>query len=57
MIFKFKRLLAILVETITGRRCERCKHYSGGACAHPSDKMYKACGERIYPCGFEKWED
>lgn len=52
----FKKLLAILVEIVTGRRCERCKHNCAGVCVHPSDEMYKRCGESIYPCGFEKRE-
>ena len=52
----FKKLLAILVEIVTGRRCERCKYNADGMCVHPSDKVYTECGRSIYPCGFEKRE-
>lgn len=52
----FKKLLATLVEIVTGRRCDRCRHNADGLCVHPSDKMYKECGRRIYPVGFEKRE-
>ena len=44
-IFNF---LQIIVETITGRKCGKCKHYGIGndACVE--------CNRRIFPIGWER---
>lgn len=49
-----KRILARLVEKITGKKCSRCRHNCGGRCVHPSDGMYMRCWHGITRPGYEE---
>lgn len=48
-----KRKVQIIVETLTGRKCENCKYNSGIFCKSPKDKK---CISSIYPIGYEPKE-
>ena len=56
-----KKIIAWLVEIVTGKRCENCEHYRPGRvrdhCVHPDARLGKRCQHSIYPCGFEKREE
>ena len=47
MKVKIFNLLQIFAETITGRKCEKCKHCHG-------DDHCVECNRRIYPIGWER---
>jgi hypothetical protein len=47
------RVLQIIVEKITGRTCDKCKHcISGVFCNNMTS--YEKCVKGIFPKGFEK---
>lgn len=48
-----KRLLARLVEKITGKKCSRCRYNCVGHCTHPSDSMFMRCWHGITRPGYE----
>lgn len=58
MILRY--LFARLVEIVTGRRCENCKHnryhVAGDTCEHPNRPLGCRCQRSIYPIGREKEE-
>jgi len=47
----FKTKLQILVEKITGKCCEKCKHNRNGICTHHKNTD---CCKRIFPIHWEK---
>lgn len=57
---RIKARLARLVEIVTGRRCENCKHnryhVAGDTCKLPWRPLRRRCREKIYPYGYEKRE-
>ena len=53
MRIRIRRKVQKIVETSTGRRCEKCKHFDGLFCKSP--KGWE-CGKSIFPIGFEKKE-
>lgn len=48
---KVKEILQIVVETITGRKCSRCKHKRYYGC---KSEKYEECCTHIFPIGFER---
>ena len=50
---KIKRIIQKVVEFLTNRKCENCKHNKGITCCSP--KGWE-CGKSIFPIGFEKKE-
>jgi hypothetical protein len=46
-IFNF---LQILLETITGRKCSKCKHYDNGI----GNNACVECNRKIFPIGWER---
>lgn len=48
-----KRKLQIVVEFLTNRKCEECKHNKGFLCDSPKGKK---CVSNIFPIGYERKE-
>lgn len=48
---KVKRKIQKVVEFLTNKKCENCKHCKGFFCTSPKGLE---CGKRIFPIGWEK---
>lgn len=53
---KAKEVAAVLLETVTGRSCEKCDHYAKGSCWHPDLDTRDDCMTRLWPKGYKKRE-
>lgn len=51
-----KLATAVVVEALTGRRCEKCEHYAKGSCWHPDFETRDRCITSIRPVGFTRKE-
>lgn len=49
-IMKLRDILQIIIEALSGKTCDKCKHNVNGLCTY--DK-YSDCVDSIYPKGFE----
>ena len=47
------KLLQILIENITGRKCSKCAWCDGAFCTNSVEK-YAECASSIYPKHFKK---
>ena len=48
---RLKYWAEILIETITGKNCDKCKYKMGVECSSP---RHSQCINSIYPKGFER---
>lgn len=51
-----KLATAVVVETMTGRRCEKCEHYAKGSCWHPDFETRDRCITSVRPVGYTRKE-
>ena len=50
-----RKLLQIIIEKITGKICDKCKHCINGiSCDNLA--QYEECCTKLYPIGFESKE-
>lgn len=49
-----KSYLVTAAETITRRKCNRCRHDCRGRCCHPDGRMFMKCWQSVTRPGFEK---
>ena len=54
---KLKKIIAAIVEALTGRRCEKCEHYAKGSCWHPDFETRDKCITSIRPVGYKRKEE
>ena len=54
---KIRLLAAVIVEALTGRVCESCKHFAKGSCWHPDVETRDDCETSIFPVGYEPMEE
>ena len=50
-----RKLLQIIIEKITGKTCDKCKHCINGISCD-NFARYEECCTKIYPVGFEPKE-
>lgn len=50
-----RKLLQIIIEKITGKTCDKCKHCINGISCD-NFARYEECCTRLYPVGFEPKE-
>ena len=49
-----KKIIADIVEALTGRSCKKCEHYAKGSCWHPDFETRDKCITSIRPVGFKR---